>query len=136
MKNVWKNTATDALFDTILQLRNRTEAQDFFRDLLTEAELLEFANRYQVARMLTNNVPYSQIERETGMSSTTIARISKWLKTGTGGYARMIERSSSQTTTLMPILKQNTKYTNTTRDSGLETQDSPHTLPSRGEVVT
>lgn len=92
MKNMWKNEVTNSLFDTILQLDTRQEAQDFFRDLLTEEEILEFANRWQVACMLSEGVSYSKIERETGTSSTTIARISKWLKKGMGGYQRMIDR--------------------------------------------
>lgn len=92
IKNMWKNEVTNALFDTILQLETRQEAQDFFRDLLTEEEILEFANRWQIACMLADGVSYSKIERETGTSSTTIARISKWLKKGMGGYERMIAR--------------------------------------------
>jgi len=93
---MWKNTATDNLFDTVLMLENRAEAQDFFRDLLTEEEILEFANRWQVACMLAKHTPYTEIARETGMSSTTTARISKWLKGGCGGYTRMIKRVKNE----------------------------------------
>lgn len=75
-----------------MRLKTLGEAQDFFRDLLTEEEILEFANRWQVARMLEQKVPYSRIERETGASSTTVARVSRWLNTGMGGYKLMIER--------------------------------------------
>jgi uncharacterized protein YerC len=42
--------------------------------------------------MLEQKVPYSRIERETGASSTTVARVSRWLNTGMGGYKLMIER--------------------------------------------
>jgi len=41
---------------------------------------------------LSDNMPYNKIEQETGMSSTTIARIHKWLKKGMGGYKLMINK--------------------------------------------
>jgi TrpR-related protein YerC/YecD len=91
---MWQNTSTDSLFDAILSLKNIEESRNFFRDLLTEEEILEFANRWKVAQMLNNKIPYTQIEKNTGMSSTTIARISKWLTKGQGGYRTMIARTS------------------------------------------
>lgn len=92
IKAKWINPETDRLFMAILSLKNLDEARKFFRDLLTEQEILEFANRWRVAKMLSVGVPYSEIEKKTGMSSTTIARISKWLNQGMGGYRLMIER--------------------------------------------
>lgn len=93
MKNTtWVNPETDDLFDAILKLKTLKEAQRFFRDLLTEEEIKEFANRWKVAQMLAKRVPYTRIEKETGMSTTTIARISKWLNDGMNGYRLMIER--------------------------------------------
>jgi TrpR-related protein YerC/YecD len=81
-----------ALYQAILYLKNESEAQKFLRDLLTEAEINEFANRWKVARMLDAKVPYETIAEKTGMSSTTIARISKWLNNGMGGYKLMVKR--------------------------------------------
>lgn len=80
------------LLNTILALKDIKEAKRFFRDLLTEAELDEFGNRWFAARMLNNDVSYNQIQRATGLSTTTIARISKWLKRGKGGYKLMLKR--------------------------------------------
>ena len=88
----WINQDTDALFEAILKLKNLNEARRFFRDLLTEKEIAEFGQRWKVARMLANRIRYTNIEKETGMSSTTIARIHKWLKKGTGGYKIILER--------------------------------------------
>jgi TrpR-related protein YerC/YecD len=82
----------DNLFRAILDLGNLTEARKFFRDLLTEKELLEFAQRWKVAKMLSAGKAYVDIEKETGMSSTTIARIQRWLKSGMGGYKLMIKK--------------------------------------------
>ena len=88
----WLNQDTNSLFRAILDLDNLTEARNFFRDLLTEKELLEFAQRWKVAKMLSVGKAYVDIEKETGMSSTTIARIQRWLKSGMGGYKLMIKK--------------------------------------------
>lgn len=92
----WVNTKTDKLFKAILNLENLDEARRFFRDLLTEQEIEEFASRWEVAQMLAQNIPYSQIEKDTGMSSTTIARISKWLNEGMDGYRLLIKKLQNQ----------------------------------------
>ena len=89
------NKKTESLMKAILILKDIKEAKSFFRDLLTEQELIEFSNRWRVAQMLYNNTPYSKIEKETGLSSTTIARVSKWLNNGKNGYKSMIEKSNS-----------------------------------------
>lgn len=88
----WENCDTDNLFYAILHLRNQKEAKLFFRDLLTEKEIIEFGQRWKVARLLYKKVPYTKIENETGMSSTTISRIHKWIKNGMGGYKLIIKR--------------------------------------------
>lgn len=93
MKKVkWMNKSTDSLFEAILSLKNLDESRQFFRDLLTEEEITEFANRWKVAQMLAKKFSYSQIEKETKMSSTTIARISKWLNKGMNGYKLVLSR--------------------------------------------
>ncbi|MFA5318468.1 MAG: YerC/YecD family TrpR-related protein [Patescibacteria group bacterium] len=80
------------LISAILALKDEKEAKRFLRDLLTEAELEEFSKRWQAAQMLDEKMPYTQIIKKTGLSSTTVARISKWLKNGKGGYKLMLNR--------------------------------------------
>lgn len=80
------------LFEAILLLENTNEAKRFFRDLLTQEELREFSKRWQAAQMLDKKIPYTEIEKETGLSSTTIARVSRWLKNGKGGYKLIIKK--------------------------------------------
>ena len=43
------------------------------------------------AEMLSRDVQYNAIIESTGLSSTTIARISKWLKGSLGGYRLVIK---------------------------------------------
>ena len=91
MKN-WDNETTEDLFKAILKLKNVGEAKKFFRDLLTFEEIIEFGKRWQAAQMLDKNISYEKIEKETGLSSRTVARISKWLNGGMGGYKLMLKK--------------------------------------------
>lgn len=83
---------TENLLNAILALENMNETKRFLRDLLTENEIEEFANRWEAAQLLNNKTPYSQIEKQTELSSATISRISKWLNNGTGGYQLMLKK--------------------------------------------
>lgn len=91
----WENKTTEDLFKVVLKLKTQNEVKRFFRDLLTEQEIIEFGKRWWAAQMLNQKIPYSQIERKTGLSSTTVARVSKWLNGKMGGYRLMLRRSDS-----------------------------------------
>ena len=56
-------------------------------DVCTIREIKETSQRLDVARLLADGKSYSTIEHTTGASATTIARVSKCLSYGTGGYA-------------------------------------------------
>jgi len=92
MKKQNQSPAGNNLFKAILALETDDEAKRFFCDLLTPQEIREFTNRWQVAQMLKDKVLYSVIEKETGMSSTTIARVSKFLNGKFGGYRLILQR--------------------------------------------
>lgn len=65
-------------------------------DLFTIREIKETSQRLTVARLLSGGKSYAAIEAETGASATTIARVSKCLGYGTGGYAAALEVLSEQ----------------------------------------
>jgi len=88
----WDNPTTKDLLKAILDLKNINEAKRFFRDLLTEQEIIGFGKRWRTANMLSEKIPYPIIEKQTGLSSTTIARVSKWLNKGMGGYKLILQR--------------------------------------------
>lgn len=90
----WDNAKTRNLMEAIIALQTAAEARRFFRDLLTEEELIEFGKRWEAAQLLDKKISYSKIIQKTGLSSTTIARVSKWLNTGMGGYTLMLNRLS------------------------------------------
>ena len=88
----WNTTENKQFIEALLSLENAEQAKRFLRDLMTSGEIDEFAKRLKTAQMLSNKVPYSTIEKETGFSSTTVARVSKWLNSGKGGYKEIIEK--------------------------------------------
>lgn len=91
------NTAeVDYLFESLLEIRNKDEMRKYLRDLLTVKEIETFAMRLKSAQMLDNNVPYLEIERKTGLSSATIARVSEYLKYGYDGYKLILDRLSKK----------------------------------------
>lgn len=95
---LWKGREAQKLVRALLGLRTPAEAKRFLRDLLTEDEIRMMIARWQVARMLSVGASYREIEEDTGLSTRTIARISKWLKEGEGGYRMMLTRGSAKGT--------------------------------------
>ena len=95
------------LFEAILTLKNKEEAKNFFRDLLTMPELNEFANRWQVVKLLVQGKPYTFIAEKLKVSTATITRVAQWLRNGMGGYQKVADR-------LVPI-KFKDSYTPTNR---------------------
>jgi len=87
-----KKTENKKLIQAILALKTKEEAKRFLCDLMTPKEILEFSNRLRAAEMLTEGVSYVVIEEETGLSSTTVARVSKCLNGKEGGYRTIIGR--------------------------------------------
>jgi len=52
---------------------------DFLMDSMSEKELLKWALKFNIAKMLDQWISYERIEKKTWMSSATIAKISKSL---------------------------------------------------------
>jgi TrpR-related protein YerC/YecD len=86
MVDDWKTDDAEALFDAILRLDSRVDAERFFRDLCTLTEIRDMAQRWAVVRLLDEGMHYAQISRQTGASTATITRIASWLNHGEGGY--------------------------------------------------
>lgn len=92
MTQDWRTPNIEALFDAILRLETRGEAERFFRDLCTLGELHDMAQRWAVVRMLDDGLHYAEISRLTGASTATITRIASWLNHGEGGYRAMLDK--------------------------------------------
>lgn len=90
--STWKTRGTRELFDAILSLKTREEAERFFRDLCTIGEIEAMAHRWEAARLIDEGLPYHEVARRTGASTTTVTRVAHWLRHGEGGYRLAIER--------------------------------------------
>lgn len=88
----WSRPENKELVSALLALRTPGEMRRFLRDLMTQNEIEEFGKRFKVAQMLTEKDSYPQIQKVTGLSQTTIARVSKWLQEGEDGYRLVIDR--------------------------------------------
>lgn len=83
----------DNLFEAILCLETVEECRLFFKDLCTIPELKALSQRFQVAKLLTENHVYSDIVSETGASTATISRVNRSISyDGSGGYSVVFER--------------------------------------------
>lgn len=69
----------EALIEILAIMDSKKEIEAFLFDLLSQEERKECSRRLDVAHRLHAGESYKHIEDETGMSSTTIARISKFL---------------------------------------------------------
>lgn len=88
----YPTTEMKQLFAAIREIRSADEAAKFFRDLLTPAELTEFANRWQIVKRLIRGESYLHIAKALKVSTTTVARVAHWLKNGMGGYTSIASR--------------------------------------------
>lgn len=87
-----KQTLTEELYKAIVEIRDIDECEKFLIDLCTEKEIESLAQRLYVAKLLREDVTYSEIEKETKASTVTISRVSKALKSGREGYKTILDR--------------------------------------------
>ncbi|MGH9019977.1 MAG: YerC/YecD family TrpR-related protein [Acidimicrobiales bacterium] len=74
---------------------DETSMAAFLKDLCTTNELDAMGQRLQVARLVAGGVPYQEISRRTGASTTTVTRVAHWLNYGEGGYQVVLGTSRS-----------------------------------------
>lgn len=88
----WANEEIEDLLLTVLRLDSLDEAERFFRDLCTLSELEAMAHRWQVAKLVDQGLPYHEVSRRTGASTTTVTRVAHWLRHGEDGYRLALDR--------------------------------------------
>ena len=68
------------IFEAILHVTTREEAEKFFKDLCTPQEINALRERWRVCQLLeTGELSYRQIHAITGASLTTIGRVARFL---------------------------------------------------------
>ena len=91
-----KSKELDALFEAVLSLETVEECYRFFEDLSTVKEVQAMAQRLEIAKLLRQNVKWSDIEEETSASTATISRVSRCLNYGADGYRIILDRLDNQ----------------------------------------
>lgn len=81
----------ESLLDVFSALDDKDTLFALLEDLFTIREIRESSQRLAVARMLDAGRSYAKIEAATGASATTIARVSKCLSYGSGGYKAALD---------------------------------------------
>lgn len=85
-----RNNDVDALLTVLARIDDVDELFSLLEDLFTVREIKESSQRLAVARLLSAGKSYAQVEEKTGASATTIARVSKCLSYGSGGYEKAL----------------------------------------------
>ena len=89
----------DSLAEALAGLRSGDEARALLADLCTPAEVHSLAERWQVARLLdTGQLTYREIHEATGVSTTTIVRVARFLRQEDNrGYRLLLDRAREST---------------------------------------
>jgi TrpR-related protein YerC/YecD len=85
---------TDALCRALLAPRGPEEMARLLADLCTPAEIRSLAERWHVARLLdAGELSYREIHEATGVSTTTIVRVARFLRQEPhAGYRLALDR--------------------------------------------
>ena len=87
-----KNEREIILMKALIGLKTVGEVAALIRDMFTPAEIEEFANRLTIAKLLTEGLPYLEIAKQVGTSTTTVTRVAHWLYNGCGGYRSVLKK--------------------------------------------
>lgn len=92
-----RTAEVDDLFEALLMLENKEECYLFFEDLCTTNEILTFAQRFAVARLLKEKYTYQDIAEKSGASTATISRVKRSIDDGNGGYKLLLDKLEKKT---------------------------------------
>ncbi len=70
------------LYSAVMTLKSEEECQHLFEDLCTPKEIKSIAQRFAVAKMLSEGRIYNDIVEETGASTATISRVNRTMSKG------------------------------------------------------
>jgi len=87
-----RNDREKLLVKALTALKTEDEVIALLRDMLTLAEIEEFANRITIVKLLAEGLPYLEIAKEVGTSTTTVTRVAHWLYNGCGGYQSVLKK--------------------------------------------
>ena len=80
------------LYAEFIKLETEEECELFLSDLCTMKELQSMGQRLMAAKMLLEGKTYNEVIEATDISSATLARVSKCVRYGDGGYENIIKK--------------------------------------------
>jgi len=88
----------DELAEALVLLKDKGEARALLADLCTPAEIHTLAERWHVAKLLdAGELTYREIHDATGVSTTTIVRVARFLRQeDNGGYRTLLDRTAGK----------------------------------------
>ena len=90
IEKVFAYAEVQQLLRAFCALETTAEARAFLEDICTPREILDLAQRLQVAIYLDEGKSYVEVQELTRASSTTVSRVSKALNGPAGGYREML----------------------------------------------
>jgi TrpR-related protein YerC/YecD len=85
-------TLLDELYEAFIKLETKEECEKFLSDLCTRTELVSMSQRLKAAKMLLEGKTYGEVTETTAISSGTLAKVSKCVRYGDGGYESIINK--------------------------------------------
>lgn len=85
---------SNALLESFLTLNSVQDVRNYLTDLCTPQEIAAMAERLEIAILLSEkNLSYRDISHRTGASTTTVARVARFLNDEPhGGYRKTIQK--------------------------------------------
>ena len=80
------------LYQAILALKDLDECYRFFQDLCSMTEISAMEQRFEVAKLLSQGMVYTEILNRTGASSATVSRVNRALNYSANGLKDLFER--------------------------------------------
>lgn len=76
----------------LAELGEKSAIKYFLKDLLNRQERIMLIRRLLVAKMLLDGYTYDEIQNKLKVGKGTIAKVSRWLYFGRGGYKKAISK--------------------------------------------
>ena len=86
-----RNQEVEQLLEAFAVIDDPDKIYALLQDLCTVREIQDMSQPLTVAKLLADGEHYSAIQEQTGISATTISRVSKALNYGADGYRIALE---------------------------------------------
>ena len=95
MSTPFKSKSAKKLYEALLSIKDTKSYEAFLTDLCTPKEIKDLSERWEIANLLYyTDMSYRDISAKTGASTTTVARVARFLKNEPHqGYTAVLKSS-------------------------------------------